>query len=87
MTTPGPPALLSDCSDPEGSSFNGTGSSIRIPTNPFGLTRERVRATLSGSGLEAIQVTGAFEVPMGDKTVRPLVGVGQAPPPDPSRYS
>ena len=54
---------------------------------PFGLTRERVRETLSGSGLEAIQVTGAFEVPMGDKTVRPLVGVGQAPPPDPSRYS
>ena len=54
---------------------------------PFGLTRERVRATLSGSGLEAIQVTGAFEVPMGDKTVRPLVGVGQAPPPNPSRYS
>ena len=45
---------------------------------PFGLTRKQVRATLSGSGLEAIQVTGAFEVPMGDKTVRPLVGVGQA---------
>ena len=54
---------------------------------PFGLTRERVRATLSGSGLEAIEVTGAFEVRMGDKTVRPLVGVGQAPPPNPSRYS
>ena len=49
---------------------------------PFGLTREQVRATLSGSGLEAIQVTGAFEVPMGDKTARPLVGVGQAPSPN-----
>ena len=49
---------------------------------PFGLTRKQVRATLSGSGLEAIQVTGAFEVPMGDKTVRPLVGVGQAPSPN-----
>ena len=51
---------------------------------PFGLTRERVRATLSGSGLKAIQVTGAFEVQMGDKTVRPLVGVGQTPRPTPS---
>ena len=48
----------------------------------FGLTRERVTATLSSSGLEAIKVTGAFEVPMGDKTVGPLVGVGQAPPPN-----
>ena len=48
---------------------------------PFGLTRKQVRATLSGSGLEAIQVTGAFEVQMGEKTVRPLVGVGQAPLP------
>ncbi len=45
---------------------------------PFGLTREQVKATLSGSGLEAIQVTTAFEVSMGDKTVRPLMGVGQA---------
>ena len=49
---------------------------------PFGLTREQVEATLSSSGLEAIQVTTAFEVSMGDKTVRPLMGVGQAPSAD-----
>ena len=46
---------------------------------PFGLTREQVTATLSGAGLEAIQVATAFEVSIGDKTVRPLMGVGQAP--------
>ena len=49
---------------------------------PFGLTREQVEATLSSSGLEAIQVTTAFEVSTGDKTVRPLMGVGQAPSAD-----
>ena len=49
---------------------------------PFGLTREQVKATLLSSGLEAIQVTTAFEVSMGDKTVRPLMGVGQAPSAD-----
>ena len=37
---------------------------------PFGLTRERVKATLLSSGLEAIQVTTAFEVSIDDKTVR-----------------
>ena len=46
---------------------------------PFGLTREQVKATLSGAGLEAIQVTAAFEVAVDNKTVRPLMGVGQAP--------
>ena len=49
---------------------------------PFGLTREQVEATLSNSGLEAIQVTTAFEVSIGDKTVRPIMGVGQAPSAD-----
>lgn len=49
---------------------------------PFGLTREQVKATLSGAGLEAVQVTAAFEVSIGDKTVRPLMGVGQAPSAD-----
>ena len=49
---------------------------------PFGLTREQVKATLLSSGLEAIQVTTAFEVSIGDKTVRPLMGVGQAPSTD-----
>ena len=51
---------------------------------PFGLTREQVKETLSASGLEDIQITTAFEVSMGDKTVCPLVGVGQAPLADPS---
>ena len=46
---------------------------------PFGLTREQVEATLSSSGLEAIQVTTAFEVSIGEETVRPLMGVGQVP--------
>ena len=46
---------------------------------PFGVTREEVKATLLSSGLDAIRVTTAFEVSMGDKTVRPLMGVGQAP--------
>ncbi len=46
---------------------------------PFGLTREQVKATLLRSGLEAVQVATAFDVTMGDKTVRPLMGVGQAP--------
>jgi len=46
---------------------------------PFGLTREQVQVTLSRSGLEAVQVTTGFEVAMGDKTVRPLMGVGQTP--------
>ena len=43
---------------------------------PFGLTREQVKATLLRSGLEAVQVATAFDVTMGDKTVRPLMGVG-----------
>ena len=46
---------------------------------PFGLTRDQVKATLLSSGLEAIQVTTAFDVPMGGKTVRPLMGVGVVP--------
>ena len=46
---------------------------------PFGLTREQVEAALSNSGLEAIQVTTAFEVSIGEETVRPLMGVGQVP--------
>ena len=49
---------------------------------PFGLTREQVKATLLGSGLETIQVTTAFEVSIGGKTVCPLMGVGQAPSAD-----
>ena len=31
------------------------------------------------SGLEAIQVGTAFEISMEDKTVRPIMGAGQAP--------
>ncbi len=45
----------------------------------FGLTRQHVASTLLGSGLEAVHVATAFEVPMEEKTVRPLMGVGQAP--------
>ena len=45
----------------------------------FGLAREDVNATLLGAGLEAVHVTSAFEVSLGDETVRPLVGVGQVP--------
>jgi predicted TPR repeat methyltransferase len=46
---------------------------------PFGLAREQMKETLSASGLEAIQIRTAFKVSIGDKTVRPLLGVGQAP--------
>ena len=49
---------------------------------PFGLTREQVKAALLSAGLEAVQVTTAFEVSIGDKTVLPLMGVGQAPSAD-----
>lgn len=44
---------------------------------PFGLTREHVRAALRASGLETIEVTSAFEVSIDDTTVHPLMGVGQ----------
>ena len=46
---------------------------------PFGLNRDQVKQTLSDSGLEAIEVETAFEVSTGDQTMRPLMGVGQAP--------
>ena len=46
---------------------------------PFGLRRQDVEAALSGAGLEAVRVETAFEVPLGDMTMRPLMGVGQAP--------
>ena len=46
---------------------------------PFGLTRRQIKETLASSGLEAIQVETAFEVPMGDETMRPLMGAGQSP--------
>ena len=46
---------------------------------PFGLTQEQVRATLLSSGLENVQVTPAFEVSIDDRTVRPLMGLGQIP--------
>ena len=46
---------------------------------PFGLTQEQVRATLLSSGLENVQVTPAFEVSIDDRTVRPLMGLGQVP--------
>ena len=46
---------------------------------PFGLSRQEVQEALFGAGLEAVQVETAFEVPLGDVTMRPLMGVGRAP--------
>ncbi len=43
---------------------------------PYGLTREGIAAALQAAGLEAIEVETAFEVPMGEMVMRPLVGIG-----------
>ena len=49
---------------------------------PHGLTRGQIKEVLSSAGLEAIEVETAFEVSAGDKTMRPLMGVGQVPEAD-----
>lgn len=44
---------------------------------PYGLTREAIRAALDGAGLAGVAVETAFELPMYDMVMRPLVGVGR----------
>ena len=46
---------------------------------PFGMTRDGIRSGLTGAGLEVIQVETAFSVPIGEHTMRPLLGVGRKP--------
>ena len=45
--------------------------------DPHGLTRDQIAETLASSGLEVVQVETAFEIPMGDKMMRPLMGIGE----------
>ncbi len=44
---------------------------------PFGLTREGIRAALQGAGLQVLSVDTGFSVPFEDQTMRPLLGVGR----------
>jgi len=47
---------------------------------PFGLTRDGVRAALEGAGLEVLSVDTAFSVAVEEQTMSPLMGVGRKPP-------
>ncbi len=44
---------------------------------PFGLTRDGIRATLEAAGLVDVAVDVAFELPYQGETMRPLIGVGR----------
>jgi len=44
---------------------------------PFGLTRDQIMEALSIAGLETIRIETAFEIHVGEKTMRPLMGSGQ----------
>lgn len=46
---------------------------------PFGLSRDAVRAALQRAGLERVTVDTAFAVAIDDQTMRPLMGVGRKP--------
>jgi len=45
--------------------------------DPYGLSREAIRAALSGAGLEVLKVDIAFAIPMGEMTMAPLMGLGR----------
>jgi 2-polyprenyl-3-methyl-5-hydroxy-6-metoxy-1,4-benzoquinol methylase len=47
--------------------------------NSHGLSRADVLAALSAAGLESTVVETAFEVPVGEVTMRPLIGAGVKP--------
>ena len=49
-----------------------------------GLTRPEISSALTTAGLEAVEVRVGFEVPMGEQTMRPLMGTGRrgAKPPE-----
>lgn len=44
---------------------------------PYGLTRAQIEETLGKAGLSKVHVGIGFEKPIGEMTMRPLVGVGQ----------
>jgi predicted TPR repeat methyltransferase len=46
---------------------------------PYGLTREAIRACLEGAGLEVLRVDTGFEQPFEDEVMRPLMGLGRKP--------
>jgi SAM-dependent methyltransferase len=45
--------------------------------DPHGLSRDGIRSTLEGAGLVDVEVDTAFELPFGEMTMRPLIGVGR----------
>lgn len=46
---------------------------------PYGLTRAQIQAALDGAGLRDTVVDVGFEMPFGEVTMRPLVGLGVRP--------
>lgn len=44
---------------------------------PYGLTRESMRAALEAASLVDVLVDTAFELPMGEMVMRPLIGAGR----------
>ncbi|MEZ5372900.1 MAG: class I SAM-dependent methyltransferase [Microthrixaceae bacterium] len=42
-----------------------------------GLTRSEISSALTAAGLEAVEVRVGFELPMGEHTMRPLMGTGR----------
>ncbi len=47
---------------------------------PYGLTREAIHSALEGASLVDVVVETAFERPMGERVMRPLIGVGRVVP-------
>lgn len=50
----------------------------RGDADPVGLGRDGIRRALVAAGLVAVHVGTAFEIPVGEETMRPLMGVGSA---------
>lgn len=46
---------------------------------PFGLSRDEVRAALEGAGLTDVSVDTAFRIAVGEDSMSPLMGVGISP--------
>ena len=44
---------------------------------PHGLSRDEIRQALSDAGFDDIKVDAAFEVPVGDVVMRPLMGIAR----------
>lgn len=46
---------------------------------PYGLTRDGIRAALADAGLEGVSVDVGFDVPFEGHRMRPLIGIGRRP--------